>query len=514
MLSVYVVMVCFFLVPLGYAATTLRVAMPSIAESLDPYSQLSAGILEVAYLTYDPLARFSKEGVLEPVLAERWEQQDPTTYIIHLRKNVRFQSGNAFTANDVVWTLNRIKKSPDYQGLFALFDAKKVDDYTVMITLKKPYPLATNLFTYILPMDSKFFTGKDEKGRNKDSLAKTNGNFADTHACGTGPFSVVSLEAGKRIVFQKNPNYWGKSSTVDALHFIAIKEEGTRVAALLRGDVDVITPVPVQDYDRLKEDKAIKTYFTPTDRLILLTLNSAPGKPLRDKKLREAIVAAVNIQGITTRILKGQTKPAYQIASKKFPGYDASLGDRYALTKAQKLLSEAGYSQKNPLKLTMIAPNNRYLKDEEIAKAFVFMMARVGVEVSLKTYPKAQYWGVYDKGEADIAMIGWSPDTKDTANYGEFVLMSKGARKGAGVYNAGNYANPAYDALLLEAESVLDRQKRDEILRKSERILYEDVACIPLFFEPRSWAVRGNIKNFDGILNPDNFILYNTIELE
>jgi peptide/nickel transport system substrate-binding protein len=148
------------LLPLGAGANTLRLAMDADPVSLDPHVQLSGGMLQYSHMVFDPLVRWTKEMVIEPRLATKWERIDDLTMRFYLREGVKFHSGNEFTANDVAWTLARLKKSGDYKGLFEPFgDPVVVDDYTIDIKTKKPYGLLLNMATYIFPMDSKFYTG-------------------------------------------------------------------------------------------------------------------------------------------------------------------------------------------------------------------------------------------------------------------------------------------------------------------------------------------------------------------
>lgn len=512
----FIICMCILFIAISTIGTTqevkLRIASPSDPESVDPYVQLSSHVLAVSHLLYDPLVRLSQDRKLQPMLATSWKQVDATTYHIELRKGVTFHSGNPFTAEDVVWTINRLKRSLDFKGLFEPIQADKVDTYTVRIKTSIPYPLTMNIMEFVFPMDSKFYTGKDDKGNAKDSLSKVENSYADKFVSGTGPYILAEREPGKRIILKKNTQYWGVKSKVDELQLIPIKEEGTRVAALLRGDVDIITPVPIQDYATLKKNKNIDLYTLPTDRVMMFTLKSSKGSPLADKRVREALILGTNRAGITDRILQKQTEPIAQFALSYMSGYDPNLKPRpYDVEKAKALLAQAGYTAQNPLKLTMIATNDRYIKDEDIAKSFVAMMARIGVQVSLKFFPKAQYWGQYDSAQYDIALIGWSTDTKDSLNYGEILMATFDEKTGLGAYNAGRYSNPTYDALLQKARVELDAQKRHSLMKESEHILYDDSAYIPLFLEPVSWASRKRVKNLGALINPENFIPYNEL---
>ena len=181
-------------------AKTLRMAYDSDPTSFDPHEQLSSATLQMSHLLFDPLIRFRQDMSIEPRLAKSYETIDERTTRFHLREDVKFQSGRTLSAQDVVWTVNRLKQSPDFKGLFEPFEgARAVDDFTVDLITKAPYPLVLNLATYIFPMDREFYNGTDENGRPKDAIAKSGSSFASSHASGTGPFIVTGREQGVKL---------------------------------------------------------------------------------------------------------------------------------------------------------------------------------------------------------------------------------------------------------------------------------------------------------------------------
>jgi peptide/nickel transport system substrate-binding protein len=160
-------------------AKTLRMAYDADPTSLDPHEQLASATLQLSHLTFDPLLRFRQDLTLEPRLAKSWEKIDDRTTRFHLREGVHFHSGRTLSAQDVVWTFNRLKQSPDFKALFEPFsEAKAVNDLTVDLITKGPYPLVLDLATYIFPMDREFYSGTDERGRPKDEIVKQGASFA------------------------------------------------------------------------------------------------------------------------------------------------------------------------------------------------------------------------------------------------------------------------------------------------------------------------------------------------
>ncbi len=485
-------------------AKTLKLAMDADPVSLDPHVQLSGGMLQYSHLVFDPLVRWTKDMEFEPRLAEKWERLDDTTMRFYLRKGVKFHSGNELTAKDVVWTLERLKKSADFKGLFEIFEgAVAVDDHTVDLVTTKTYPLTLNMATYIFPMDSAFYTGEDESGQPKDAIVKTGPSFAAVNASGTGRFVVTEREQGVKTVFTAFPEYWDENAgNVSEIILTPIKEDGTRVAALLAGDVDFIMPVPPQDLDRIRADEDLKLVTMTGARIITFQLNQNRREEFKDLKVRQAIIYATNNPGIVEKIMKGFGKAAGQQSPEGFLGHNEALTPRYDLEKARQLMAESNYPE--GFTVTMIAPNNRYVNDEKIAEAFASMMAKIGITVELKTMPKAQYWDQFDAQVADIQMIGWHADTEDTANFFEYLLMCPNKETGIGQYNSGNYCNPELDALIVATQSETDTAKRAEMLKQAEQMAYDDAAYAPLHWQDLSWAGKKNLE-IEPIINVMNF---------
>ncbi|MBN2283747.1 MAG: ABC transporter substrate-binding protein [Deltaproteobacteria bacterium] len=495
-------------------AKTLKLAMDADPVSLDPHVQLSGGMLQYSHMAFDPLLRWTKDMKFEPRLATKWERIDDNTMRFYLRKGVKFHSGNIFTAKDVKWTMERLKESQDFKGLFEPFEGVKIiDDYTVDIVTKKPYSLLLNMATYIFPMDSDFYTGTDESGQPKDAIVKIGPSFALTHESGTGPYRVTYREQGVKTVFERFADYWDKGSpgNVDTITLTPIKNDATRVAALLSGDVDFIMPVPPQDYERIGKDKNSQLITMSGSRVITVQLNQNRRPEFKDKRVRQAIVYATNNVGIVDKIMKGTATAAAQQAPEGFAGYDPSLKPRFDLKKAKELMKEAGLEK--GFECTMISPNNRYVNDEKIAEAFVAMMAKINIKVNLKTMPKAQYWDQFDAQVADIQLIGWHPDTEDSANYSEFLVMCPNKETGYGQYNSGNYCNPRVDELVLASQTETDLKKRSEMLREVERILYDDAAYVPFHWQNLSWAGKNNVR-LEPIVNVMNFPYFGDLVVE
>ncbi|MCJ8348785.1 ABC transporter substrate-binding protein [Moritella sp.] len=486
------------------AAADITVAYDADPVSLDPHEQLSGGTLQMSHMLFDPLVRFTKDFDFEGRIAEKWERVNDTTFRFHLRKGVKFHSGNQLTADDVIWTFDRLKSSIDFKNVFSPYEKMtKIDDYTVEIISSEPYPLVLQTATYIFPMDKKFYSGQ-ANGKDKSAIVKHGSSFASTHVSGTGPFTIAYREQGVKVVFERFDGYWDKKSpgNVDKLTLVPIKEDATRVAALLSGDVDMIYPVAPNDQKRVSKTKNIDLVTVSGTRIITFQMNQNSNPALKDVRVRQAIVHAINNDAIVKKIMKGFGTTAGQQGPAGYAGYDADLVPRYDLKKAKQLMKDAGYE--NGFKLSMMAPNNRYVNDAKIAQATASMLSKIGIKVDLKTMPKAQYWPEFDLCSADMMMIGWHADTEDSANFSEFLTMTRDEETGRGAYNCGQYSNAEVDKLVNSANAETDSVKRGVMLQRVENILYDEAAFVPLHWQDLAWGAKSTLQ-VAPIVNALNF---------
>lgn len=492
-------------VPALAEAKTLKMAYDADPVSLDIHEQLSGGTLQLSHMVCDPLVRWGKDLSFEPRTAEKWERVNDTTMRFHLRKGVKFHSGREMTAADVQWTFNRLKSSPDFKGIFEPFkEMKVVDDHTIEVVTAGPFPLVLHNSTYIFPLDSKFYEGKDERGKDKGEIVKHGDSFASQNISCTGPFTVSSREQGVKVEFDRFADYWDKDSkgNVSKIIFTPIKESPTRVAALLSGDVDFIAPVPPTDHDRIRNNEGTELITEAGTRIITFQLNQERVDAFKNPKVRQAIVYAINNEGIVQKVMKGFATAAAQMSPKGYLGYNESLKPRYDLAKAKELMKEAGYA--DGFSVTMMAPNNRYVNDAKIAEAVAAMLSKINIKVDLTTMPKAQYWPKFDERAADIMMIGWHSDTEDSANFYEFLAMTPNKDTGRGQYNSGNYSNKTVDELTERSLVMNDGPERAAMLQNIEKILHDEAAFVPLHWQNLSWAARKGV-NIEPVVNVMNF---------
>jgi len=498
-------LVGFLLFPPLAGAETFRWANDGDANSMDPYARNETFLLSFTQNIYDPLVRRNRQLKIEPALAKSWENPSPTVWRFHLRPNVKFHGGQAFTADDVIFSYNRAR-GPGAQlnaNFATVKEVRRIDDLTVEFETKVVDPIfLENLSTWGIM--SKAWAEANNATHPAD-LTKKEENFATRNANGTGPFILRTREADRRTTLVNNPNWWDKPEhNLTEVQFNVISNAATRVAALLAGDIDMIYSVPPQDMDRISRTQGLRLIVGPELRTIFLGFDQnraelvksdVKGKnPFQDRRVRLAFYQAIDVKAIQSRVMRGQSRPTGLMYGPGVKGHTDASDVRYPYdpAKAKALLAEAGYP--NGFTVTMDCPNDRYVNDEQICQAVTAMLARIGVKVDLLAQTRAKYFAeILGPGyKTSFYLLGWTPSTYDAHNV-FFNLI--GSRNGTrGIFNIGGYANPALDKLIDQIQVEPDAAKRQDEILAASRILHDDVGYIPLHQQTVVWAARQNIE--------------------
>src|SRR3982750_3926402 len=234
------------------SAQTLPYAHQGELKSLDPYTLNESTTHAHLGNVYEGLIGRDKDLKIIPLLAESWETPEPTRWRFHLRKNVKFQNGDPFTADDVVFSADRVRaKGSNLQTRIAA-DAKvvKVDDHTVDFILTSPNPIVHYQWDTWYIMDKKW--AEENNTAAPTPAAATSPSFSSLHANGTGAFTIGGPQPAANTVLKANPTAGRKSQhNLKEIVFTPIGSDATRVAALLSGEVEIIEPVPIQDIGRV-----------------------------------------------------------------------------------------------------------------------------------------------------------------------------------------------------------------------------------------------------------------------
>ena len=495
---------CWLALPAAGFAAVFKWANDGDANSMDPYTRNETFQLSFLSNIYEPLIRRDRDLKLEPALATSWEATSPTVWRFHLRSGVKFTDGTPFTADDVLFSADRLRAPSSVlrSVLAGVKEVRKIDDLTVEIETVKPDPiLDQELTTWV--MMSKAWCEKN--GAQLPAEITTGAeNYAVRNTMGTGPFILTLREPDRRSVLEVNKGWWDKPEhNLTRVEFSVIANAATRVAALLSGDIDMIYTVPPQDSDRISKTAGLKLITGPELRTIFLGMDqyrdqllksSVKGKnPFKDVRVREAFALAIDEQAIAARVMRGQAHPTWLMWGPGVNGYDAKLDVRPKTdpVRAKALLAEAGYA--DGFSVGMDCPNDRYVNDEAICTAVVSMLARIGVKVDLNAQTKAKYFAEIGPPAYNTSfyMLGWTPNTYDAHNVLFNVIATRNPPSGE--VNYGNYSNPKIDALTGEIAVETDREKRLSLINEAATVLQKDFGYIPLHQQTLAWAAKDTV---------------------
>jgi peptide/nickel transport system substrate-binding protein len=484
-------------------AQTLRWAAQNDILTMDPYSQNHSTTLAILMHAYEGLTRYDGKYQIEPALATKWTYVSPTLVRFELRKGVKFQDGTPFTADDVVFSFGRIKQPTSTTAIYVagVNEVKKIDDHTVEFVLAGPNPVLLRQLVDFRIM-SKAWAEKHNTTKTQDYRAKEE-NYASRNAMGTGPYKITAWVPDQRITMTRNDDWWDKhTGNVKDVVYTPIKSDPTRVAALLSGDVDLLSDLPTQDVARLRGDSKLKILDGPEVRTIFfapdvgspeLKYSNVKGKnPFADKRVRQAMSMALDRATIQRNIMRGLSIPAGIMVAPGVNGHDNALDTpvKYDPEAAKKLLAEAGYPDGFEVRLN--CPNNRYVNDEEICQAAVAMWARIGIKASLVAENMATFSQKFQNFDSSLYMLGWGVATYDA----QYTIQSLARTRTSGAdgnFNFSKVSDPTVDRLTDAMKTETDVAKRDAMIREALLRIKDEALLIPIHHQMRPWAMKQGV---------------------
>ena len=484
-------------------AQTVRWAAQNDILTMDPHSQNHATTNTVLAHAYEGLTRYGPTYEVEPALATKWTFISPTQVRFELRKGVKFHDGTPFTADDVVFSYSRIKQPQGTMGIYVtgINEVKKIDSHTVDFVLAAPSPiLLRNLVNFFIM--SKAWAEKNKSANVQDYKAKEE-NYASRNVMGTGAFRVTGWQPEQRVTMAANPDWWDKTGgNVKEVIYTPIKSDPTRVAALLSGDVDMLTDIPTQDVARLRSETKLKVLEGPEVRTIFLVMDvgspelkysSVKGKnPFADKRVRQALNMSIDREAIRRNIMRGLSVSAGLLVAPGVNGHTPELDQpaKVDTEGAKKLLADAGYP--TGFEVRFSCPNNRYVNDEEVCQAIVAMWARIGVKAQLAAENFATYSQKFQNFDTSLYMLGWGVATYD-AQYAIQSLIRTRTTGADGNFNFGRISDPTIDKLNDAMKVEPDVAKRNAMIREALVRIKDEVLVIPLHHQVRPWAMKTNV---------------------
>jgi peptide/nickel transport system substrate-binding protein len=485
------------------SAKTFKWAGSTDPQTMDPHAVNSAPVLGFLNNIYEGLVRRNKSMKIEGALAERWEPIGSDGWRFHLRKGVKFHDGSAFNSEDVMFSYKRASsEEADVRSWFSPVSKVVVqDEFTIDFMTHAPNPLFPDSIANFMIMDKSWTEANNAVRPSKEAE-----NFATRNANGTGAFSLTSRDPGVRTTLKPFDGWWDKlESNITQAVFTPIGNASTGMAALLSGEIDFIAPIPLQNVPRMKETPGFKVHEGVEARVIMFGFGHAAAKlkysdettgknPFQDIRVRRAIYQAIDVEALTSRIMRGAAEPVSQLVSKEMHGFSKNLASRLPLDLegAKKLLTEAGYP--NGFSFGLMCPNDRYINDEAICRAAASMLAKIGVNAKLSSMPVRGYWPELRADNFDMYLLGWSPGTFDAEHPIRFLASTPNKEKKLGSWNFGGFSNSRIDGLLPMIQTEIDEGKRQSMVDEVHKIIQDEVAYVPMYVQPLIWATKDNIS--------------------
>lgn len=424
--------------------------------SLDPHKAVAAGTKEVMFNVFEGLVKPTSEGDLIPAVAEKYTvSEDHLTYTFTLREGVKFHNGDAVTAEDAVWSIQRVAAATEtgvvqVEALSIIADISAPDERTVVITLSEPSnEFLANLTVAILPAD---YTQQD------------------TAPVGTGPFKFVSRKAQESIVLERFDDYWGEKAYLDQVTFRIIENAEGLLMGLQSGAIDICAHLTTTQTAQLSAD-AFNIEQGYMNLVQAMYLNNAV-KPFDDVRVRQALCHAVDRQQILDIAFDGC---GALIGSSMYPAFgkyfDETLTNYYAydVAAAKALLAEAGYP--NGFDMTITVPSN-YQPHMDTAEVIVEQLKAVGVNATIQPV-EWESWvsDVYVGRQFQATVVGVDASTMTARALLERFTSTYGK-------NFINYSSAKYDDLFAQAQACYDDAEQTQLYRAMERDLTENAANV------------------------------------
>ena len=461
----------------GAGEREVTIAQGIDAEFLDVQMTNNVATIIINGSIYDTLLTRDKQLQIVPHLATSYKLVSDKVWEVKLRPGVKFHNGEAFDATAVKFSAERIQR-PDFKspqkGWFSTIEQVEiVDPFTVRFHTKVPDPAMPARMTLMFQMPPKYI------GQVGDAQA-------NLKPVGTGAFKFVEWQKNERIVVEANDAHWTGKPAVRRATWRPIPELGSRIAALQTGQADLIVNVPPDQIAALSPNKNIRIEKTPSCRIVSFAIAQIKGGALGDKRVRQALNHAVDMQAILDAVLLGNGKRLNSWMPPNVWGYDPSLPVyEYNPKKAKELLAAAGQSN---LTLTLQAPNGRWAMDKDIAQAVAGQLTENGIKTNVKVIGE---WGAYvrtilDHKTEDMFMSGWclpslEPDHWVTPNLFTGEPVSQ-------------YSNPDVDKLILAARAEMNADKRKQLYSQLLRLIRDDAPYIFGYQQMDIYGVNARLK--------------------
>ncbi|MCK5743315.1 MAG: ABC transporter substrate-binding protein [Caldisericia bacterium] len=468
--------------------------------TIDPAQLTDTTSHEVGKQIFEGLVTYDIDLNIIPSLAKSWDiSEDGTVYTFHLRE-VNFNDGTSFTADDVKWSFERVldpgTKSPRKWILEDISGAKDytdgiesevngieiIDENTIMITINEISPVFIHKLTY----SSAWIV-------NRDSVEDNGDLWYEENPVGTGPFILSEWMRNQKLVLLPNPDYWGDKAKIDRLEYYVHTEDTIRQQEYEAGNIDY-NVIADADFDRIKNDEILFADLQKIEQLGIQYIGFRTNvAPFDNMKFRQAFCYAVDRNRIIDEIYNNRFKLATGIIPSAMPNFPSET-DAYPYdpVMAKNLLEEAVAEGLEVPDTITFAYNKGTATHKNVAEFIQNQIQNnLGIELILEEYEWATYLEKIDNGEFPVFRLGWLADYPDPDNFLWVLLDSANAGRNGG---ASFYSNPDFDALVREAKTLTDNAARMGLYVKAEKIAMDEAVWMPINFQTNWYVLKSNIK--------------------
>jgi len=443
---------------------TLVIGQSSDISKFDPHLSTTVNDIAVTFNLFDNLLSRHRDGKLYPSLATEWKLVNPTTWQFKLRPGVKFHNGDPLTSADVKFSLERTfdpkAKTNVMSVLNTIERVDTPDPLTVTIITKKPDPL--------LAARTAFYAGQIMP---KGYFEKVGADEFNAKPIGSGPVKFTSWVKDDRLVLDANKDYWDGKIDVDQVVFRPVPELSARIAALLKGEVDLITKIPPDQMDRVAKASNTKVEGVLYGGLYCLSVVSQK-PPLDSKPFRQAMTLAIDRETIVKELWRGQGAVPNSMVVKGDNHYDPSLPPLpYDPNRAKQLLKEANYKGEELVIETGVGFT---VLDREMGEVIVAMWKDVGINAKLELIEYSVY--LQKIREKSFKGLRWT-DPTSAYNDPDGMMWRHLAPGGPNAYW---FRNPRFDELGNAARFSVDEKLRGEAYREMARLELEYLPLIPI----------------------------------
>jgi peptide/nickel transport system substrate-binding protein len=416
----------------------------------------------ILYAIHDAMAKAMPGNTTAPSLAESWQiSPDGRVYDFMLRKGVKFHNGDPLTSEDVKFSFDRYRGANAKQLKERVAAVDTPGPLHVRFRLKNPWPDFMTFYTaasgagWIVP--KKYVEKVGDEGYKKAPI-------------GAGPYKFVSFSPGVELVMEAFDGYWRKTPNVKRFVFKVIGDESTRLAALKRGEIDIVYSIRGELAEELQRTPglALKPTVIQSPQWVSMLDQWDPKSPWHDRRVRLAANLAIDRKAINEAITLGHSRLTYSIIPSTFDFYWQPPTYAFDPAQAKKLLAEAGF------------PNGfdagEYYLDiayANVQEAVANYFQQVGIRTKLRPVERASHWASYaDKKYKNLAYTASGAFGNAATRLETFVVAG-------GAYVYGSY--PEIDSLFKDQAAEMDRKKREALLHKIQQIVHEKTMVIPIW---------------------------------